>query len=34
VAGQVLELFRREGFADAAVIGEMTADGSAVEVVS
>ncbi|HWW05311.1 selenide, water dikinase SelD [Collimonas sp.] len=31
---QVLELFRREGFADAAVIGEMTADGSAVEVVS
>jgi selenide,water dikinase len=34
VAGQVLELFRREGFADAAVIGEMTADGSAVEVLS
>jgi selenide,water dikinase len=34
VAGQVLELFRREGFADAAVIGEMAADGSAVEVLS
>jgi selenide,water dikinase len=32
-AGQVLELFRREGFADAAVIGEMTA-GSGVQVVS
>ncbi|MDB5765544.1 MAG: selD [Collimonas fungivorans] len=32
-AEQVLELFRREGFADAAVIGEMTA-GSGVQVVS
>ena len=31
-AEQVLELFRREGFADAAVIGEMTA-GSGVQVV-
>ncbi len=31
---QVLELFRREGFADAAVIGEMAADGNRVEVVS
>ena len=32
-AEQVLELFRREGFAEAAVIGEMTA-GSGVQVVS
>ena len=31
---QVLELFRREGFADAAVIGEMAAGGNPVEVVS
>jgi len=31
---QVLELFRREGFADAAVIGEMAAGGNRVEVVS
>ncbi|WP_395822876.1 selenide, water dikinase SelD [Collimonas sp.] len=33
-AEQVLELFRREGFADAAVIGEMTLSGNVVQVVA